>query len=403
MRSRTFDQHSFGRLTSFIGGALAGSSLMYMLDPDKGTRRRAIGRDKIVSAITRSQRAGRSTAADLGNRAKGRWHELLSALSTDLVSPEVLEARIWAHVGGYVSHPRSVNIRADADGSVTITGQVLAGEADTLIDAVAAVPGVVRVASRLEERHGPGAIPSLQGGALRRSSMRTHDRQYWSPSRRLLVGTLGAALSTYGLAEGKLMGKFLTGTGGTLLLRSVSNMELARFFGFNTGDRLIDIHKTIEIRQPVSRVFAFWRDANSLSEVLEHVHRIEDLGKGRFRWRTAGPAGLPVSWEACLTRVVPDELIAWRTSPGSMIAGAGVVRFQPSGDSATRIDIQMSYNPPAGMLGHCAALLTGTDPKHAMDKDLVRLKSLLETGRTRAHGREITRPAARIEAATHHD
>ena len=51
----------------------------------------------------------------------------------------------------------------------------------------------------------------------------------------------------------------------------------------------------------------------------------------------------------------------------------------------------MSYSPPAGVFGHALAWLFGSDPKTEMDEDLVRLKSLLEIGRTRAHGAVITR------------
>jgi hypothetical protein len=37
-------------ILTFIGGMGVGASLMYMLDPDRGSRRRALVRDKIISA-----------------------------------------------------------------------------------------------------------------------------------------------------------------------------------------------------------------------------------------------------------------------------------------------------------------------------------------------------------------
>jgi hypothetical protein len=49
----------------------------------------------------------------------------------------------------------------------------------------------------------------------------------------------------------------------------------------------------------------------------------------------------------------------------------------------------MTYKPPAGVLGHAVAALFRTDPKQALDDDLVRLKSLIETGKTTAHGEEV--------------
>ena len=47
----------------------------------------------------------------------------------------------------------------------------------------------------------------------------------------------------------------------------------------------------------------------------------------------------------------------------------------------TRVHVQLSYDPPAGALGHVAALLFGADPKSRMDEDPLRMKSFVETGR----------------------
>jgi hypothetical protein len=41
------------------------------------------------------------------------------------------------------------------------------------------------------------------------------------------------------------------------------------------------------------------------------------------------------------------------------------------------------------MIGHAIAHLLGWDPKARLDDDLVRLKALLEDGRTRAHGEHV--------------
>jgi len=51
----------------------------------------------------------------------------------------------------------------------------------------------------------------------------------------------------------------------------------------------------------------------------------------------------------------------------------------------------MSYNPLGGVVAHALASLFGADPKSAMDEDLLRLKSLLEDGRTRARGEGVSR------------
>jgi len=42
----------------------------------------------------------------------------------------------------------------------------------------------------------------------------------------------------------------------------------------------------------------------------------------------------------------------------------------------------MSYLPLAGVTGHSVAQLFGVDPRQAMHEDLIRLKTLLEEGKT---------------------
>ena len=67
------------------------------------------------------------------------------------------------------------------------------------------------------------------------------------------------------------------------------------------------------------------------------------------------------------------------TSHGAAVAHTGVIRLVPL-DDATRVELRMSYNPPAGVLGHVVAASFGRDPKRQMDDDLARLKTTIETG-----------------------
>jgi uncharacterized membrane protein len=134
---------------------------------------------------------------------------------------------------------------------------------------------------------------------------------------------------------------------------------------------------------------------------MSHVKEVRDLGGGRSHWEAVGPAGVPVTWNAIITRFVPNEILVWRSEPGSVIANAGIIRFESVAGGKTRVDILLSYNPPGGALGHFAALLFGADAKSAMDDDLLRLKSLIEEGTTRAPGKgETTRQE--VTAGTGH-
>ena len=67
-----------------------------------------------------------------------------------------------------------------------------------------------------------------------------------------------------------------------------------------------------------------------------------------------------------------------------------MIRFE-SVPGGTRVHVRLAYNPPGGALGHIAAMLFGADPKSAMDEDLIRIKSLIETGKASAPGKEVVR------------
>ena len=88
----------------------------------------------------------------------------------------------------------------------------------------------------------------------------------------------------------------------------------------------------------------------------------------------------PISWDAELTRFERNEVIAWKSIEGSRIPNAGVIRFVPEG-RGTRIDVRISYTPPGGAIGHAFVAALGADPTRQLEADLLRFKSLLESGK----------------------
>ena len=56
---------------STLIGAGCGAALMFLLDPSRGPRRRAIVRDKVVRAARKTREVAQATRRDLGNRATG--------------------------------------------------------------------------------------------------------------------------------------------------------------------------------------------------------------------------------------------------------------------------------------------------------------------------------------------
>jgi uncharacterized membrane protein len=363
-------------------GAGVGAGLMYLYDPQMGRRRRAVTRDKLVSFGHRIDDAIEVTSRDLTNRTVGLWAEMRSSITSNGVSDDVLAERVRAQLGGLVSHPSAIEVRAE-QGCVTLSGPVLRHEVDRLLKGVASVRGVHEVENRLDIHDEPGNVPGLQGQPVRRLSGRQRDvmQLRWSPTTRFLMGTAGGAVAAFGAGRRDIFGGALTLTGLTLLTRALTNLELKRLVGVGAGRCAIDIQKTININAPVERVFRLWANYQNFPHFMSNVREVKDLGDGRSHWIVAGPAGTSVEWDAVITSFTPNEVLAWRAEPNSIVQHAGTIRFLSNPDGSTTVNIRLTYNPAIGGLGHIAASLFGADPRSQMDEDLVRMKSFIETGK----------------------
>jgi uncharacterized membrane protein len=180
-------------------------------------------------------------------------------------------------------------------------------------------------------------------------------------------------------------------TGAALLSRAVCNRELRYLIGLGDGARAVELDKAIHIQAPPEEVFRHISDYEKLSCFMTHLKEVRKVSDSRSHWVAEGPGGIPVSWDAEITRSIPNKLVAWRSLPGSTVDMEGVVRVDPNANGGTRLSVRMWYKPPAGILGHRVASLLSADPKSEMDDDMVRLKSLIELGKTHAHGVRVNR------------
>lgn len=133
-------------------GMMIGAGIMYLLDPDRGTRRRALIRDQMRHAgneIGGIKEELDRTGRDLRNRARGAVAETKGSLRRQQVEDDVLEARVRSEVGHAVSNIGNLEVHAD-HGRVTIGGTVPPEEIDALVHAVEHVRGVREVNNRLQ-------------------------------------------------------------------------------------------------------------------------------------------------------------------------------------------------------------------------------------------------------------
>jgi uncharacterized membrane protein len=163
--------------------------------------------------------------------------------------------------------------------------------------------------------------------------------------------------------------------------------------GWPATDAIV-ITESVRLERPVPEVFRFWRDFRNLPRFMPHLERVSELGGRRSRWVARGPAGVRLTWDAEIVHEIENELIAWRSLPGSDIALAGSVRFGTAraGRSA-EVAVRLHYAPPVGRASALLATMLGANPSHTIREGLRRVKQLLEAGEISRTVPE--RPAAR--------
>jgi len=362
-----------------------GAAGMYYFDSRLGRRRRALLRDKLIR-LTREARDGVELGTrDLAHRVQGLAAEGRRMVSDGDADDKTIEARVRSAMGRIVARPRNVEV-VSSGGIVLLSGMVAAHEHDALVGAVRMLRGVHGVNNDLDIRHGAddNAQP-LAGLATSHGHTFELMQENWSPAARLLASAGGAWLTACGVRRGGVLGSVKTMLGAALFLRGVTNLDLSRLTGIGAAEdaahRGIEIRKTINIAADVGDVFGFFSNYDNFPLFMHNVREVRDHGDGYSHWTVAGPAGVPVTWDALLTDYEPNRCIAWESVRGAVVANAGVIQFHENRDGSARVDIRLSYNPPGGVIAHALASLLRSDPKSEMDEDLARLKTLIERGK----------------------
>lgn len=302
----------------------AGAALMYLMDPARGRRRRHLLRDRLAHSRRVAGESVGGASRDLRNRATGLAMEARATLRNEQPSDVVVAERVRSALGRVVSNPGAITVVA-GEGRVMLGGHVRTQECDQLLSAVRRVRGVKGVENRLQVHEESSGVSALQGSRATRKDGASNDR------------------------------------------------------------RSVRVQKTLTINAPVERVFSHFAEWERWPEWMTHVREVRRSGTvggdERTHWVVDGPAGVPVSWDAMTTQLVHNEAIGWKSLEGERIRHAGIIRFSPTDDGATLVDIHMSYSPPGGAIGHAIAGVFRRDPRQQMNDDLVRLKTMIERGR----------------------
>src|SRR5437764_523605 len=89
--------------------------------------------------------------------------------------------------------------------------------------------------------------------------------------------------------------------------------EGAKMIATTTGNR------------PPAELYRFWRNFENLPKVMRHLISVHSRGDRHSHWVATGPMGKQFEWNAEVINDRPNELIAWRSLPGSQVDTAGSV------------------------------------------------------------------------------
>jgi uncharacterized membrane protein len=198
----------------------------------------------------------------------------------------------------------------------------------------------------------------------------------------------GTALALFGLRRFSLTRLGLAAFGAKLIHRGITGhcpayqrlgVSTARESDGVRGNLGIKVERSIVVYAPLDKVHRFWRNLANLPRFMDHLEEVQVLDARRSHWIARGPGGVKLEWDAEIINEVPNELIAWRSTSGS-VDHAGSVHFELGpGGRGTIVRVALQYDPPGGTAGHTVASLLGGDAGSRIEQDLQKFKRVIES------------------------
>jgi uncharacterized membrane protein len=171
--------------------------------------------------------------------------------------------------------------------------------------------------------------------------------------------------------------------GGFLLYRGISGhcpgYALAGRESF-IPSRNVNIRVNMTVDVPRVQVYAAWRKLENLPKFMSHLVSVTETSENIYLWKAAIPnKAVPVTWRATIVRDVPGEMISWRPMPDSIVSNSGKVEFRDAEDgNGTEILVNISYEPPMGLIGKAVSEFFHPALERLVRKDVLNFKDFIE-------------------------
>ncbi|OAA26178.1 polyketide cyclase / dehydrase family protein [Frankia sp. EI5c] len=132
------------------------------------------------------------------------------------------------------------------------------------------------------------------------------------------------------------------------------------------------VQESIDVDVPVRAAYNQWTQFESFPNFMEGVESVQQIDDTHTHWRIK-VGGNEREFDAAITEQHPDERVAWKSTGGTK--HAGVVTFHRLADDATRVTVQMDWEPEG--LAEKAGAVIGADERRVKG-DLKRFKAFIE-------------------------
>jgi uncharacterized membrane protein len=138
------------------------------------------------------------------------------------------------------------------------------------------------------------------------------------------------------------------------------------------------VEQSIEVNAPIDLCYQVWSNFEQFPRFMKNVESIRRKGNANvWQWTVKGPLGKHVTWDAEVDALRPNSIVSWHSVRNAEVDNSGAVTFKELNMGRTRVDVVISYEPPAGGVGEFVADIF-SNPEKMIKEDLANFKNLVE-------------------------
>jgi uncharacterized membrane protein len=192
------------------------------------------------------------------------------------------------------------------------------------------------------------------------------------PLPSLLLGAAGGAL-VGGRPRRPAVGALATLAGLALVGVAASGPVSEALRRAGTRRRTMHLRFSFAVPHPASTVFRFCSDFENFPGLVRAVREVRDFGDGRSHWVATGSGGRILEWDTVTTKFVPYRVIAWQSTPDSLVRSSCTLRFGAERDGGTCVKVAIDYATPTDGIKDAVAALASRRRTREIEADIRQL------------------------------